>query len=185
MLNNTDNDLVAKIKAVKEFQVQSSALSACLHISSQDAEQDLLLELLDHRCSDWSYDRIDNSIANHDHYFLSLIYWSRRDVARKFYQQQQREAETAKELQLLGVDGGSDQQQLPSISSINAAFSQPTSSWVKSVLTYGQRETQVRFHQTDRQFQQKLRRTIKFIHNHPEKFSKIRQERKQQLMEEK
>ncbi|MFT8861278.1 hypothetical protein [Schleiferilactobacillus harbinensis] len=184
-INNADAELVAKIKVIHEFQVQVSTLASCLHLSEPDAEQALLLELLDHRCLEWSYERINNAIAERDHYFLSLVYWSQREVTHQYYQQQQREAETAAELQMLGIEGGSNkQQQLPSPSSISAAFSSPTADWVNSVLAYGQRETQSKFHQTDKQFNQKLRRTIKFIHNHPDKFSKIRQEHKQ-LMEEK
>lgn len=149
------------------FISNASKLAYMLHMSRQDASQELLLELLDHRLRLWSNKDVTLSVQRD----LSSLKWrikfTRKDLVRKEAKLNSQELEKAQMVAHMEPHVSSQSETLEALGRLPELFkNKVTQRWAESVLRLGQRETMVRFNQTPRQFNSKLAKVCKFCHQH-------------------
>lgn len=150
------------------FLSNASKLAYMLHISCQDASQELLLELLDHRLRKWSNKDVTIAITKESPALLWRIKYARKDIVRKSVRDATIELTKAslvahqKRPQTSNPD-----EVLEALERLPELFKNAnTRNWCESILRVGQKETMVRFHQTPRQFGNKLNKVCKYAHSH-------------------
>lgn len=178
MINHVDDGLVAAIESIPAFQKTAKQLGVDLRCSDEDAQELLIVQVLDHRLAGWTYHKICNAAINRDISLVSTFDYARKDIRRSYYTRESQEMEKENELKSASLDAGSIP---PDLGLLNTIFHNRKSlAWVRCLLLYGRSETQERFHQTDREFLEKLRKVIKFCDEHPDKLAKVRAAYKQQ-----
>lgn len=168
---------MSAIEAIPAFKKTAKQLGVDLRCSDEDAQELLIVQVLDHRLNSWTYHRIYSAAINRDIDLVCTFEYARRDIRRSYYTRENREVEKKNELRSTSLTESSP----PDLSMLADVFhNEKTLAWVKCLLIYGQNETQERFHQTNRDFSRKLREAIKFCNKHPEKLEKIRDSYKTQ-----
>lgn len=145
------------------FISNCNKLAYQLGISHQDASQELLLELLDHRLHTWSNDDVTLAIQRD----LPSLKWRIKYAAKDYYRRVNKDAarELTKSQMLAGMEPWENnpnemhqwQDRLPELFKNKA-----TKSWVESVLVSGKLETMANFKMTPRQFNSKLNKVCKY-----------------------
>lgn len=149
------------------FISNASKLAYMLHMSHQDASQELLLELLDHRLKSWSNNDVTLSIQRD----LPSLKWKVKFAAKDYYRRVNkdatREREKAQMVAHMETHVSSQSETLEALERLQELLkNKSTQRWTKSLLRVGQRETMVRFNQTPRQFNSKLAKVCKYCHQH-------------------
>lgn len=150
------------------FGKQASILSWHLKEPLNDASQDLILELLDHRLRSWTDKDVEDAVVRELPSLMWRITFARKDLERKQWHSEK--VEKDKE-QMLGLaippDKVSEQDVNEAIERSNAILhNRQSRAWVESVLRHGKAETMVRFGQTNRQFQTKLHKMTLYLTQH-------------------
>lgn len=149
------------------FISNASKLAYMLHISHQDASQELLLELLDHRLKSWSNNDVTLSIQRDLPSLKWKVKYSRKDLVRKQAKDANRELTKSQMLAGMEPHVSNQAETLEALERLPELFkNKSTQSWVESVLRVGQRETLIRFNQTPRQFNSKLTKVCKYARQH-------------------
>lgn len=161
---NTIKDLLSD----PTFINQAEILSRHLHESLADASQDLIIELIDHRLKSWTDEETEDAIIRELPSLQWRIVYARKDIERRTWHLAQVETDKAEMLGLtIPPDLYSDRETNEAIERANQILhNRQSREWVESVLVFGKEETMARFHQTNRQFQEKLRRVTKFLAQH-------------------
>lgn len=156
-------------KTIKQLASMPVFISNCnklayqLGISHQDASQELLLELLDHRLKSWSNDEVTLAIQRDLPSMKWKIKYTRKDIVRKQAKSASRELTKSKMLAGMEPHVSSQSETLEALERLPELFkNKATKSWVESVLRVGQRETMANFNQTPRQFNSKLIKACKY-----------------------
>lgn len=149
------------------FISNASKLAYMLHISHQDASQELLLELLDHRLRLWSNKDVTMAIQRD----LPSLRWKVKFAAKDYYRRVNkdatREREKAQMVAHMETHVSSQSETLEALERLQELLkNKSTQRWAESLLRVGQRETMVRFNQTPRQFNSKLAKVCKYAHQH-------------------
>lgn len=149
------------------FISNASKLAYMLHMSHQDASQELLLELLDHRLRLWTNKDVTLAIQRD----LPSLKWRIKYAAKDYYRRVNKDAnrELTKAQMLAGMESTSstDEETLKALERLPLLFkNKATQNWTESVLRVGQKETMVRFGQTPRQFCGKLVKVCKYARQH-------------------
>ena len=149
------------------FISNASKLAYMLHMSHQDASQELLLELLDHRLRKWTDKDVTLAIQRD----TPSLKWRIGYAAKDYYRRVNRSAarELTKSQMMAGMEPhvSSQSETLEALSLIPNLFKNAnTRDWVESVLRVGQRETLIRFNQSPRQFNSKLVKVCKYARQH-------------------
>lgn len=167
------------------------ALAGELHISQADAQQELLLELIEHRLMDWDEEQVTIAIETEAPALGWRIHYARKDISRRKHHADQAEHELTEQIVLSGPNqSGQSEMVSPDITrALDMAplmFSNhQTQDWVQSLLTNGKQDTMLAFHQTDRQFNNKLRNVATYCNSHRNRsVSYQRQEQAQQQAKE-
>lgn len=160
----TIKDLVT----IPQFGCQASILSRHLEESLGDASQDLTLELLDHRLKSWSDADVEDAVMRELPSISWRITFARKDIERRQWHSEKVEQDKADMLKLtIPPDLHSEQEIEEAISRANSILHNSQSrEWVACVLRHGKAETMVRFNQTNRQFQTKLRKMTLYLTEH-------------------
>lgn len=145
------------------FISNCNKLAYQLGISHQDASQELLLELLDHRLRTWTNKDVTMAIAKES----PGLGWRIKYAAKDYYRRVNKDAarELTKSQMLAGMEPWENnpnemhqwQDRLPELFKNKA-----TKSWVESVLVSGKLETMANFKMTPRQFNSKLNKVCKY-----------------------
>lgn len=160
-------------KTIKQLASTPVFISNCnklayqFGISHQDASQELLLELLDHRLRTWSNDEVTLAIQRDLSSLKWKIKYTRKDIVRK--QDKSASRELTKSQMMAGMEPhvSSQSETLEALERLPELFKNVnTRNWCESILRVGQRETMVRFSQTPRQFGNKLNKVCKYAHSH-------------------
>lgn len=149
------------------FISNCNRLAYQLRMSRQDASQELLLELLDHRLRLWSNKDVTLAIQRD----LPSLKWRIRYAAKDYYRRVNKDAvrELTKSQMMAGMEPhvSSQSETLEALERLSDLFkNKVTQRWAESVLRVGQWETMVRFGQTPRQFNSKLNKVCKYCHQH-------------------
>ncbi|WP_270777154.1 hypothetical protein [Lacticaseibacillus paracasei] len=161
-------------KTIKQLASMPVFISNCnklayqLGISHQDASQELLLELLDHRLKSWSNDEVTLAIQRDLPSLKWKIKYTRKDIVRKQDKSASRELEKAEMVTHMTRPQASNQSEtLEALERLPELFKNVnTRNWCESILRVGQRETLIRFNQTPRQFGNKLAKVCKYARQH-------------------
>lgn len=161
-------DTIKDLLAMPTFGKQSRILSCHLHEPLQDASQDLIVELLEHRLKSWTDQQTEDAIVRELPDLSWRVVYARKDIERRTWHLAQVETDKAEMLGLtIPPDLYSDRETNEAIERANQILhNRQSREWVESVLVFGKEETMARFHQTSRQFQEKLRRVTKFLAQH-------------------
>lgn len=156
-------DTVKQLVSMPCFISNASKLAYMLHMSHLDASQELLLELLDHRLRKWSDKDVTMAIAKD----LPSLQWKIKYAAKDYYRRVNKDAnrELTKSQMLAGMEQQASNQAetLEALERLPELFKNAnTRDWCGSILRFGQKETMVQFHQTQRQFTNKLVKVCKY-----------------------
>ncbi|ATG98908.1 hypothetical protein [Lacticaseibacillus paracasei] len=157
-------------KTIKElislpcFLANASKLAYQLGMSRQDASQELLLELLDHRLRKWTNKDVTMAIAKDLPSLKWRIKYARKDLVRQSHKDATRELDKVQMLAGMEPQASNQAETLEALSLIPNLFKNAnTRDWVASVLRVGQKETMLRFNdQTSRQFNCKLNKVCRY-----------------------
>ncbi|EPC34285.1 hypothetical protein Lpp120_1061 [Lacticaseibacillus paracasei subsp. paracasei Lpp120] len=160
-------------KTIKElistpaFIRNASKLAYMLHVSRENASQELLLELLDHRLRTWSNKDVTVAIQCDQQNLKWKIKYAAKDYYRRINKYFARELTKSQMLAGMEPRPSNQSEVLEALSLIPELFKNAnTRDWVESVLVFGKKETMVRFGQTPRQFGNKLNKVCKYAHSH-------------------
>lgn len=175
-----DSKTIEAISNSQNFVTQTHKLANALNLSDADAKHLLMTELVEHRLNGMSDKQIQTYIDEENTWFSWRVTYSRKDLLRKRYKelhnQQQATRNMAATVQdsysIIDMSRASRTQE-----DINAAIellpqvfaNENTRNWVESVLRVGADETQARYHQSRRQFNQKMNRVCRYAQQHRER----------------
>jgi hypothetical protein len=159
---------IKDILATPTFGKQAELLSWHLHEPLKDTSEDLIVELLDHRLKSWTDEETEDAIIRELPTLQWRITFARKDIERKTWHSEKVEQDKADMLGLtIPPDTHSEQEIEEAIERANSILHNHQSrEWVESVLTHGKAETMVRFNQSTRQFQAKLRKITLYLTTH-------------------
>lgn len=160
-------DTVKQLVSMPCFISNASKLAYMLHMSRQDASQELLLELLDHRLRLWSNKDVTLSVQRDLSSLKWKIKYSRKDLVRQSHKDATRELDKVQMMAGMEPHVSSQSETLEALERLPELFkNKVTQGWAESVLRLGKRETMARFGQTPRQFGNKLNKVCKYAHSH-------------------
>ena len=164
LTEQTIKDLIT----LPQFGKQASILSRHLKEPLQDASQDLIVELLDHRLQNWTDLQTEAAIFRELPSLSWRIVYARKDIERRTWHSEKIEKDKADMLGLtIPPDPHNEAEIEEAIERANSILHNSQSkAWVESVLLHGKAETMVRFNQTNRQFQTKLRKMTLYLTQH-------------------
>lgn len=166
------DEVVKKLANMPQFQANCKALAGELHISLADAQQELVLELIEHRLMDWDEQKLTIAIETEAPELGWRVHYARKDVARRKHHADQAEHELTEQIVLSGPNqSGQSEMVSPDITrALDMAPSMfsnhQTQQWVQSLLTNGKQDTMLAFGQSDRQFNNKLRNVAAYCNSH-------------------
>lgn len=152
-------------------------LSYQLKMSRQDASQELLLELLDHRLRSWTDNDVEQAVVGDLPSLKWRIKYARKDIVRREFKDDKREQEKQEKAEMLtsAQQNNNADETLEALALIPDLFkNENTKNWVQSVLTVGKEQTMMLFHQSPRQFAAKLSKTCKYANEHRQKIGDIK-----------
>lgn len=159
--------IIKQLASMPVFISNCNKLAYQLGISHQDASQELLLELLDHRLKSWSNDDVTLAIQCD----LPSLKWKIKYAAKDYYRRINKDSarELTKSQMMAGMEAvlSNPDETLEALERLPELFKNAnTRDWAESVLRVGQRETLIRFNQTPRQFGNKLAKACKYARQH-------------------
>ena len=172
---------VNKLTAYRQFLTDSHKLANTLGLSDADAKHELLLELTTHRLNGWSDKQVSQAIAANDPTLSFKVTYARKELLRRHYKQLNNQQATTQAMQVAtgesysiitlepGQRTDSDMDTALGMLLPNVFANTATRLWVESVLRVGKDETQARYHQNARQFNQKLNRVCRYAEQHRER----------------
>lgn len=199
------NDVVQQLADMPVFKANCKALASELHISQADAQQELLIELIEHRLTEWGEEKVVAAIDTEEPALGWRVHYACKDVARRKHHADRAEKELVEELGVENSYSGKSGLPTPDVEQRTVDLLDPvqqdvlraldmaqsmfsnhqTQQWVQSLLTNGKQETMLAFHQTDRQFNNKLRNVAAYCNSHRNRsVSYQRQEQEQRNAKE-
>lgn len=156
-------DTIKELVSLPAFLSHCNKLAYELGISRQDASQELLIWLLDHRLRKWSDKDVTLAIQRDLPSLKWRIKYARKDLIRQSNRSATRELEKAQMLAVMEPQTSNPDEVLEALERLPEFFKNAnTRDWAESVLRVGQKETMVRFNQTPRQFNSKLAKVCKY-----------------------
>lgn len=154
---------IRELISTPAFLANCNRLAYMLHVSQKDASQQLLIELLDHRLRTWSNKDVTMAIAKESPSLQWKIKFAAKDYYRRVNRSANRELEKAHMVANMTQQASNEDEVLEALKRLSELFKNAnTRDWAESVLRVGQRETMVQFHQTQRQFTNKLVKVCKY-----------------------
>lgn len=159
---------IRDILSEPSFGKQAAILSRHLHEPLEDASQDLIVELLEHRLQNWTDLQVEAAIMRDIPDLMWKITYARKDLERREWHDEKVEQDKSEMLALtIPPDLVSEQETSEAISRANQILhNRQSREWVASVLLHGKAETMIRYGQTNRQFQTKLHKMTIYLTQH-------------------
>lgn len=160
-------DTVKQLVSTPAFISNASKLAYMLHDNIETASQELLLELLDHRLRTWSNKEVTMAIAKESPSLKWRIRYAAKDYYRRVNRSVNRELEKAQMVSHMTRQESSQAETLEALKLLPKLLkNKSTQRWAESVLRVGKQETLIQFHQSPRQFANKLTKVCKYCHQH-------------------
>lgn len=149
------------------FISNCNRLAYQLHISHRDASQELLIELLDHRLRTWTNKELTLAIQRDLPSLKWRVKYSAKDYYRRVNKDATREVEKAHMVSHMEPQPSNPDEVLEALKLLQEMFKNAnTRTWAESVLRVGKQETLIQFHQSPRQFANKLNKVCKYARQH-------------------
>ncbi|MDN4552955.1 hypothetical protein QYI97_01715 [Lacticaseibacillus paracasei] len=190
MLNEKTIKMLNEWVPFKRYEKQ---LSRELNVSDADAKEMLTIQLIEHRFKDISDIGIQQMITTNSVQLMTKVKYAKKDVARSYWHQQNIEHDKVlrlssqinidEKIQLNLIQRNSDLERAVALIP-NIFPNKSTQAWVQSVFACGSEETKVRFGQSNRAFNAKLRKLIDYCQHHQSKMKCIANRQGQKTVEE-
>ncbi|MCT4383809.1 hypothetical protein [Lacticaseibacillus paracasei] len=175
------------------FKRYGKQLSQELNASNADAKEMLTIQLIEHRFKDISDIDIQQMITANSVQLIAKVKYAKKDLARAY--RHQRDVEQDKVLRLSSQISINEEIQSNliqrnrdlerAVALIPKIFpNKSTQAWAQSVFAYGAEETKVRFGQSNRAFNAKLRKLIDYCQHHQSKMKCIANWQDKKIVEE-
>ncbi|MFT9040163.1 hypothetical protein [Schleiferilactobacillus harbinensis] len=163
-----EEQTIRDLLALPSFGRQASVLRRHLREPLEDASQDLVIELIEHRLKSWSDADVEDAITREMPELQWRITFARKDIERHEWHDERVEADKSEMLSLvIPPDPHSEQETSEAILRANSILhNRQSREWVASVLLHGKQQTMTDFNQTPRQFQAKLHKMVNFLSEH-------------------
>lgn len=159
--------VIKQLISTPTFISNCNKLAYMLHMRNENASETLLIELLEHRLRLWSNKDVELAIQRDLPSLKWRIKYARKDIIRQSKKDATRELDKALMVASMTKRESNEAETLEALKQLPELFKNAnTRDWAESVLRFGQKETMVRFHQTPRQFGNKLNKVCKYAHSH-------------------
>lgn len=168
-----ETSTVQAISHSQNFVTQAHKLANALNLSDADAKHELMIELTQHRLNGMSDEQVQTYIDEGNTWFSWRVTYAEKDIIRKHYKRLHNETLATHELQatvqngysIIDMDRATRTQQdiQAAIELLPQIFAnRSTAAWTESVLRVGADTTMDRYHQSRRQFNQKMNRVCRY-----------------------
>ena len=183
-MKNINDDTIKQLINWRTFRTNQHAVANTLKLSDNDAQQELLNELISHRFNRYTATELSELVTAHDTNLGWAITYCRLDLISKHYKQLGKRAQMEHAAELEDVATGiirlnSDSGNTTDISEFKlqqvvAQFpTDKTRLFVDMTLRYGKLETMAVLKLTNKQYQRRLRNATSYAAKHSDKFSRV------------
>ena len=183
-MKNINDDTIKRLITWRTFKTNVHAVANTLKLSDNDAQQELLNELISHRFSRYTVAELSSLIKAHDNNLGWVITYGRLDLISKHYKQLGWRSQMEHAAKLEDVSTGiiklaDDSGNTTDISEFKlqqvvAQFpTGKTRLFVDMTLRYGKLETMAVLKMSNKQYQRRLRNATSYAAKHSDKFSRV------------
>lgn len=183
-MKNINNDIIKQLINWRTFRTNQHAVANTLKLSDNDAQQELLNELISHRFKKYTATELSELITAHDTNLGWAITYGRLDLVSRHYKKLGKRAQMEHAAELEDVSTGiiklnSDSGDTTEISEFKlqqvvAQFpTDKTRLFVDMTLRYGKLETMAVLKLSNKQYQRRLRNATSFANKHRSKFDLV------------
>lgn len=183
-MKNINDDTIKQLINWRTFQTNQHAVANTLKLSDQDAQQELLSELISHRFNRYTATELSELITAHDVNLGWAITYGRLDLISKHYKQLGKRAqmEHAAELEDISTDiikladdsGNTTEISEFKLQQVVSMFPTAKSkTFVDLTLRYGKLEVQAVLKLSNKQYQRRLRNATSYVNKHRSKFDLV------------
>ncbi|WP_427883840.1 hypothetical protein ABUE37_08120 [Lacticaseibacillus paracasei] len=160
-------EVIKELISTPAFLNNASKLAYMLHMSQKDASQELLLELLEHRLRLWSNKDVTMAIAKESPSLRWKVKYATKDYYRRVNKDAARELTKSQMMAGMEPQASNEDETLEALKQLPELFKNAsTRTWCGSILRFGRMETMIQFHQSPRQFGNKLNKVCKYARQH-------------------
>lgn len=183
-MKNINDDTIKQLINWRTFQTNQHAVANTLKLSDNDAQQELLNELISHRFNKYTATELSELITAHDNNLGWAITYCRLDLVSRHYKQLGKRAQMEHAAKLEDVSTGiiklaDDSGNTTDISEFKlqqvvAQFpTGKTRLFVDMTLRYGKLETMAVLKMSNKQYQRRLRNATSYATKHRSKFDLV------------
>ncbi|GJI54473.1 hypothetical protein T1J70_02360 [Lactiplantibacillus plantarum] len=183
-MKNINDDTINQLVNWRTFKTNQHAVANTLKLSDNDAQQELLNELISHRFNRYSASQLSELVTAHDTNLGWSITYARLDLVSKHFKQLGKRAqmEHAAELEdvstgiikLLNDNGDTTEISEFKLQQVVAQFpTDKTRLFVDMTLRYGRLETMAVLKLNKKQYQRRLRNATSYVTKHRSKFDLV------------
>lgn len=183
-MKTINDDTIKQLIAWRTFKTNQHLVANQLKLSDNDAQQELLNELIEHRFKKYTASQLAELVVAHDANLGWSITYARLDLISRHYKQLGKRAQMEHAAELKDVSTGiiklaNDSGDMTSISEFKlqqvvAQFpTDKTRLFVDMTLRYGRLEAQAVLKLTNKQYQRRLRNATSYVAKHSDKFSLV------------
>jgi len=183
-MKNINDSTIRAIISWRTFQTNQHAVANALKWSDEDAQQELINELIEHRLKKYTASQLSELITAHDVNLGWVITYARLDLISKHYKQLGKRAQMEHAAELEDVSTGiiklnDDSGKTTEISEFKlqqliAQFpTDKTRLFVDMTIRYGKLEAQAVLGISSKQYWRRLRNATSYAAKHSDKFSRV------------
>ncbi|MCG0557081.1 hypothetical protein [Lactiplantibacillus plantarum] len=183
-MKNINDDTIKALTAWRTTQTNVHMVANALNISDQDAQQELLNELINHRFKKYTATELSELVTAHDKNLGWAVTYGRLDLVSRHYKQLGKRAqmEHAAELEDISTgiiklaDDNGDTTDISEFKLQQCVSMFPTTkskTFVDLTLRYGKLETMAVLKLNNKQYQRRLRNAISYATKHSDNFSLV------------
>lgn len=183
-MKTINDDIIKQLITWRTFKTNQHLVANQLKLSDNDAQQELLNELIEHRFKKYTATELAELIRQHDANLGWAITYSRLDLVSKHYKQLGKRAQMEHAAELEDVSTGiiklaDDSGNITEVSEFKlqqvvAQFpTDKTRLFCDLTLRYGRLEAQAVLKLTNKQYQRRLRNATSYVAKHSDKFSLV------------
>ncbi|MGX6394898.1 hypothetical protein [Lactiplantibacillus pentosus] len=183
-MKNINDDAIKQLINWRTFRTNQHTVANTLKLSDNDAQQELLNELISHRFKKYTTSQLSELITAHDVNLGWSISYGAKDVCSKHFKQLGKRAQMEHAAELEDVSTGiiklaNDNGNTTNISEfklqqvVNQFPTDKTRLFVDMTLRYGKTETMAVLKLTNKQYQRRLRNATSYVNKHRSKFDLV------------
>lgn len=183
-MKNINDDTIKQLINWRTFQTNQHAVANTLKLSDNDAQQELLNELISHRLNRYTATELAELVTAHDTNLGWAITYARLDLISKHYKQLGKRAQMEHAASLKDVstgiiklaDDSGDTTEISEFKLQQVVAQFPTDKtrlFVDMTLRYNRRETMAVLNLNKKQYQRRLRNAIAYATQHRSKFDLV------------